>query len=187
MRAPRPPLPLVLGFAAFLAVIVLVVAASLVRPAPVAEFAPTPPGVRPSGGRGPDTVTIDAGDPRHWRFYSFRRGVLSAPDTADWDLGFRRHHVIASGAAADLGHRAESSASRDSVAFQETVFARDTVNPALARWYRYSVITHLLRPNDHLFLVRTREGALVRLELLGYYCPGSRPGCPTFRWAWARP
>src|SRR5574341_1173954 len=187
MPAQRPPLLLVLGFAAFLAVIPFIVAASLVQPT-VAEFAPTPPGARPRGGPGPDTVTIDAGDERHWRFYSFRRGVLSPPDTTDWDLGFRRHHIIASGAVADAG-----VATLDTVAgglasvFMKTEFARDTITPTLARWYRYSFVTHLLRPNGHVFLVRTREGALVKMEILGYYCPGTRPGCPSFRWAWLKP
>lgn len=222
MRAHRPPLPLLLGFAAFLTAIVVIVAASLV-PRKVTEFAPTPPGA-PSGGPGPDTVTMDAADEGHWRFYSFRRGVLSPPDTADWDLGFRRHHVIASGSVADAGANpsfeavaaagvADASAntsfeggvaaarvananaipsSEGGVAaavsaFMKTEFAADTLNPALAHWYRYSFVTHLLRPNGHVFLVRARSGALVKLEFLGYYCPGTRAGCPTFRWDWLAP
>ncbi len=200
---PKVPRPLLLGFAAFLLVIGYLVAASLVSPR-VAEFTPTPVGARPSGGPGPDTVTIDAADTERWRFYSFRRGVVSPPDTADWDLGFRRYHVIASGAVADLGPltKAHPSSTGGAAAagasfeggavaaayiFMKTTFARDTVNPALAHWYRYGFVTHLLRPNGHVFVLRTRSGARARLEFLGYYCPGTKPGCPTFRWAWLTP
>ncbi len=181
----KPPLPLLLGFGAFLVVIGYLVTASLVSPK-VAEFSPTVPGVGPSGGPGPDTVTIDAGDEAQWRFYSFRRGIVSPPDTADWDLGFRRYHVIASGAVADAGANTtfEGVAAAAASPFMKTRFARDTVNPALAHWYRYGFVTHLLRPNGHLFVVQTRSGARAKLEFLSYYCPGSQPGCPTFRWAW---
>jgi hypothetical protein len=145
---------LLLGFAAFLAVIGYLIAASLVKPN-VAEFSPTPPGVTAAGGPGLDTVTIDATDEDQWRFYSFRRGVLTPPDTADWDLGFQRYHVIVSG----------------------------TVNPSVAHWYTYSLVTHLLKPNGLVFIIETREGARARMEFLSYYCPGSQPGCLTFRWS----
>jgi len=183
MRARRPPLPLVFGFAAFLAVIAILIAMSLVRPS-VPEFAPTQAGVRPAGGPGPDTVTIDARDPVQWRFYSLLRGVISPPDSADWDLGFRRFHVITSGTAADAGPTTFEGVTEGAASiFTPTVFARDTVNAALSRWYRYGFVTHLLRPNGHVYLVRTRAGPSIKLEFLSYYCPGAEPGCLTFRWA----
>ena len=150
----KAPLPLLLGFAAFLAVIGYLVAASLVKPN-VAEFSPTPAGVVPAGGPGPDTVTIDATDEDQWRFYSFKRGVINPPDTTGWDLGFRRYHVIVSG----------------------------TVNPSVAHWYTYSFVTHLLKPDGRVFIIETREGARTKMEFLSYYCPGSQPGCLTFRWS----
>ena len=152
----RPPLPLVLGFAAFLAVIGYLIAASLVKPN-VAEFSPTAPGA--AAGPGPDTVTIDATDEDQWRFYSFKRGVISPPDTVDWDLRFRRYHVIASGTAV----------------------------PSMDHWYRYSFVTHLLKPDGRVFMIETRGGARASVEFLSYYCPGSQPGCLTFRWAWRKP
>ncbi|MBI2404303.1 MAG: HmuY family protein [Gemmatimonadetes bacterium] len=179
----RAPIALLLGFAAFVVVLGYLIAASVVRP-DVAEFAPTPPGLRPSGRPGPDTVTIDARDPARWQFYSLRRGAISSPDTADWDLAFRRFHVITSGSAADAGEVIfEQPRDTATAIFTETVFARDTVHPALSRWYRYGVVTHLLRPNGHVFLVRTRWAARIKLEFLSYYCPGAQPGCLTFRWA----
>ncbi len=179
----RPPLPLLLGFATFVLVLSYLIVASLVRPE-VAEFTPTPRGVQPSGGPGPDTVTLDARDLARWQFYSLRRGAISPPDTADWDLAVRRYHAITSGSAADAGAVTfEQAREVATAAFLETVFARDTVQPALSRWYRYGWVTHLLRPNGHVFLVRTRSVGPIKLEFLSYYCPGSQPGCLTFRWA----
>jgi hypothetical protein len=184
MPAPRPPLPLILGFAAFLIVIAVLIGASLVRPEKV-EFAPTPTGVVPRGGPGPDTVTLDTRDPARWQFYSFRRGAIGPPDTADWDLAFRRYHAITSGEAADAGANTsfEGVVAAAAFVFMKTEFARDTVNAALSRWYRYGFVTHLLRPNGHVYLVRTRWGPHIKLEFLSYYCPGGQPGCLTFRWA----
>ena len=184
MRAQRPPLPLILGFAAFVVVIAVIVGASLVRPEK-AEFEPTPAGVRPRGGPGPDTVTLDTRDPARWQFYSLERGAINPPDTADWDLAFRRYHAITSGSAADAGADIsfEGVAAAAAFVFTETEFARDTVNAVLSRWYRYRFVTHLLRPNGHIYLVRTRSGARIKLEFLSYYCPGGQPGCLTFRWA----
>jgi len=183
----RPPLVLLLAFAAFLAVIAYLVAAGLVRPT-VAEFVPTPPGVRPLDRPGPDTVTVDARSETQWQFFSVARGVLTAGDTAAWDLAFRRFHVISRGLAADAGPAKPSAPAGAGTLdlpakrFAPTVFARDTVNPVLARWYRYSVLTHLLRPNGHVYLIETRSGQRVALEFLSYYCPGAKPGCVTFRW-----
>lgn len=183
MRTQRPPLPLIIGFGAFLLVLSYLIVASLTRPS-VLEFAPTPVGIRPTGGPEGDTVTIDARDPARWQFYSLRRGVISAPDTADWDLGFRRFHAITSGSAADAGVVTfEQVRDMATAAFTETVFARDTVHLALSRWYRYGFVTHLLRPNGHVFLLRTRSLGPIKLEFLSYYCPGVQPGCLTFRWA----
>ena len=181
----RPPLPLLLGFTAFLAVVGYLVAASFVKPN-VAEFAPTPPGTVPAAGSGPDTVTIDASDEQQWRFYSFRRGLVSPPDTADWDLRFRRYHVIASGRVADLGRRSLTEEIPDTIvnpSFEEGAAA---AGAALDHWYRYSFITHLLKPDGRIFMIETRGGARARVEFLSYYCPGSQPGCLTFRWAWMK-
>lgn len=190
MQRGRPPLVLILAFAAFLAVMASLVAAGLVRPK-VAEFVPTPPGIRPLNPLGPDTVTVDARSETHWQFFSVARGLLTPPDTAGWDLGFRRFHVITWGPAADAGPagpakaRARAGGPAPDVPperFAATVFARDTTNPALAHWYRYNLLTHLLRPNGHVYLIETRSGGRIALEFLSYYCPGAKPGCLTFRW-----
>lgn len=131
-----------------------------------------------------DTVTVDAGDGKAWRFFDFERGsVISPPDTSDWDLAFRRFHIRASDAVADAGlvpfARVTSVTSN---AFQSGWDARDSSNTAMRRWYDYSMLTHLLEPNGHVYVVRTRAGRHVKLEILSYYCHGLTPGCVTFRY-----
>ena len=58
----------------------------------------------------------------------------------------------------------------------------ETTHHPLGRWYRYSMFSHLLEPNEHLYLIRTDEGRVVKLEVLSYYCPGLTAGCLTFRY-----
>jgi hypothetical protein len=179
------PLPLLGGFAVFLAVIVYVVASSLARPV-VRTFEPSPPRARsPSSDRGvTDTVTMDATDADTWRFLDLdSRAVLDIPDTAGWDLAFRRHSLITSGGARDLGPVAFDSVLGPPVGpYTATVAGSDTANAVLQRWYRYRLVTHLLEPNAHVYAIRTREGRYAKLEIISYYCPGPRAGCPTIRY-----
>ena len=132
-----------------------------------------------------DTVTVDAGAEHHWRFFDFERGLVSdPPDTAGWDVAFQRFHIVPSGEIANVG-----SVSFDLVqdapdtGYVRTTFGRDTVNAATAKWYSYSYLSHLLVPRGDVYVLRTREGHYVKLQLAGYYCPGTTPGCITFRYA----
>ena len=180
------PLPLLGGFAVFLIVIAYVVASSLARPV-VRTFEPSAP--RPllpvSDRPVTDTVTVDASDADLWRFLDLdRRALLTIPDTAGWDIAFRRHAIITSGGAHDLG----ASVAYDDVVrppagpYTATVAGNDTVNAVLNRWYDYRLLTHLLEPNGHVYSIRTREGRYAKLDILSYYCPGPRAGCPTVRY-----
>jgi hypothetical protein len=176
---------LLIGFGAFVVVLGYLVAASLIRPR-LLEFAPVTraPRAAPNGAVF-DTVTIDARDANHWRFFDLSGGgLLSSPDTTRWDIAFRRFHVITAGAAADAGRIAfDSLRDAPGAGYVPTAFARDSVNPVLNHWYQYSFVSHVLRPLGHVYLVRTRSGGLAKVEFLSYYCPGSDPGCVTFRYA----
>ena len=162
-----------------------VVASSLVRPV-VRTFEPSPSRERPAppDRAVTDTVTVDATDADAWRFLDLdRRSLLALPDTAGWDLAFRRHSFITSGGARDLGAVAYDSVLHPSPGpYTATIAGRDTANPVLERWYRYRLLTHLLEPNAHVYAIRTREGRYAKLEILSYYCPGPRAGCPTIRY-----
>ncbi len=186
-RRSRPPLLLVGGFALFLFVTGYLLVSSVTKRS-VPTFDPSP---RVTASSAPaerldDTVTVDATDARSWQFVDFDRGgVVAPPDTGGWDLAVRRYVVIAADGIADLGPKPFDEV-RDAPAdgFVTNAVAGDTVNPAIRRWYRYSMTTHLLEPAGRVYVVRTRERQFASVQILGYYCPGLRPGCLTLRYTY---
>jgi hypothetical protein len=174
-----------LAFAAFL---VLLLAQSL-TPKRVATFTPSQPGADGSWHRSApgavDTVTVDARDEDAWRFVDLDRGALLArPDTAGWDVAIRRFRIIVGDAVADLGPVAFNGvAAAPELGYVRTRFANDTTNAAIAHWYRYGFLSHVLRPSGRVYVVRTDAGSYAKLEILSYYCPGPVAGCLTFRYA----
>ncbi len=182
----RATAALAAGFTLFVAAMWYLVASSLGgRSAP--EFDPTPPGRARLGGalREVDTLTIDARDARTWHFVTLTaQAVLVPPDTTGWDLAVRRHRIIGSGLIADLGVIAFDSVTRAPRTGHVANHAgRDTSNAAIERWYRYSMLSHLLEPNGHLYAVRTADGRDFKIQVLSYYCRGLEAGCLTIRYA----
>ena len=156
-----PQIALGIGFGVFLAIIVLLLAPTVIKPR-VITYAPTPAGVtRPAEGRlVSDTITVDAGDEQRWRFVNLDRGaVVVPPDTAGWDLALRRFHLIPSGAIVNLGPVAfDSVAAAPDTGYVASRFAHDTTNTVTDHWYQYSYASHLLSPKPDVYVVRTRTG-----------------------------
>jgi hypothetical protein len=181
------PMPLIGGFALFLAVIVALVIPPLFRRSAL-TFDPTPPGEGRSARTAwpVDTVTVDASDATWWRFLSLAQGeILTPPDTAGWVLAVRRLYIISADATADLGPVEFDAVERAPAGgYVRTIAATDTTNAALRRWYDYSMLTHLLKSRRHVYVVRTRDGRYAKAEVLSYYCTGLKPGCLTFRYAY---
>ena len=182
------PIPLLVLFGAFLAAIVYLVATSLTRrdaPVfPVSALART----RAANWRGVgDTITIDATDGDRWQYVSLAMGhVLSPPDTAGWELAVQRYRVITpkDGAIADAGVSPfEHVVIPGNASFVATTTATQPENDAIKHWYRYNLLTHLLEPNGHTFVVRDGTGALWKLAIVSYYCPRLQAGCLTMRYA----
>lgn len=171
------------------------VGTSLRRPA-ISEFAPSPVEARPAGDTlvGPRTYTVDASDPDRWRFFSFRRGtVVEDPSPGEWDLAFRRFHVVANGGEefageggiADLGEVPfDSVLVVPAEGYVPSEAGRDTTNAATEGWYDYSFTSHVLRSSGRTYAVRTADGRYAKLRMVGYYCPEARPGCPTFEYVY---
>jgi hypothetical protein len=171
------------GFALFVGAMGYMVASSLVRRT-VPTFAPTPAAALAPGARDA-SITLDATDGRAWRFFDFDRGApLAPPDTAGWDLAVRRYTIIAAGGIADLGPAPLAGARAPRAGYVANVVGSDTTNPAIRRWYRYGMLTHLLEPKGHVYAVRTRDGTHALLEVVSYYCPGVRAGCLTLRYVY---
>lgn len=185
VRAASTPLPLLIGFGLFVAGLGYMVVASLARrDAPV--FMPTPP-VRERAAnwmQAGDTLTLDATDGARWRRVSLTRGgPLDGADTARWELAARRYRLTVTGEVADLGTVPFEMAHAGPAARFVASRPGEMENGAIRHWYRYSLVTHLLEPDGRVYALRTRDGALWKLQILGYYCPGLTPGCVTLRYA----
>lgn len=177
------PAPLIVGAVLFGAVMAWLLIASLV-PHQIPTYALRPAPSLPARILAPDTVTIDARGRDDWRFFAFGKGPLTPPDTSGWDLAFRRFHVIVAADVARLDTVTfDALRAVPTTGYMPTTFDRDTVNPALARWYQYSMFSHLLRPKHQIYVIRSRGGRYTKLEFLSYYCPGPEPGCVTIRYA----
>jgi hypothetical protein len=195
MRAKPAWLVPVAMVVAIAAVAGLLVALTLQRPA-LPTYAPTTAGPRAAGDvlTGPVLYTVDATSTEHWRYFSFRLGsVVEDADPTQWDLAFRRFQIIANGGRGfrgrggilDLGAVPFDSVRRlASTGYQENEGSPDPTNRAIAGWYRYGYFSHALLPKPNVWAVRTADGRYAKLEILGYYCPGARPGCVTFRYVY---
>ena len=183
------------GVAAVAVVAVVFVAMTLRHPT-VPTYAPTSLAPRDVGSAlvGPVTYTVDATDPARWQHFSFRVGaVVDERDAGGWDLAFRRYQIIANagpgfsgrGGIADLGVVAfDQIQTVPTTGYEANESRPDPRNPAIAGWYQYGFFSHVLSPKPHVWAVRTADGRYAKLELVGYYCPGSRPGCVTFRYVY---
>lgn len=184
--------------AAFLVFVVGLVVSSLVRPE-LDSFVPSPVAPEEVGARrvGPLTYTIDATAHDGWAYFDFSRGSRVEVETRaalDWDIAFQRHRMLTNGGATnplgragaiDLGPLSIDSAAIVVPAEGFIVDQRrgDVArNSALEDWYEYSWVTHVLRPADRTYGLRTADGRYAVMRILSYYCPGGRPGCVTFRY-----
>lgn len=181
----RPKVALGAGFGVFLVIVAFLIAPTF-RKTEIDTFKPRVVGIAvPTAPGTVDTVTVDAGSDRAWRFFDFERGLVSdPPDTAGWDLALQRFHLIPSGEIANLGRTSfDALHTPPDTGYVRTIMGRDTVNDVTDKWYSYSYLSHLLVPKGDVYVLRTREGNQVKLQMAGYYCPGTTPGCVTFRYA----
>jgi hypothetical protein len=181
----RLPVGVAALFAVFLVVIAYLLTSALTRRTAPA-FAPTPVGRRPAADTLPVivTVTLDARDPVQWRFLDFETGsVLDPPDTAGWDLAARRFHLIAAEGIANLGSTPiESVTDAPAAGYRPNDVQGDSVNPAVARWYVYDFLSHLLEPKPDMYAIRTQEDRYAIFTIVSYYCPALSAGCLTIRY-----
>lgn len=147
-----------------------------------------------AGMVGPELFTADATAENQWQFFSFARGSLVGEgDPLGWDLAFQRFRVIVNGGAGFAGAGGVVDLGEVSFDEVESVPAEgyignrvrsDTVNVPLRDWYSYSYFSHLLSPKPKVYAIRTADGRYAKLQFMGYYCPGARPGCMTFRYVY---
>src|SRR4029077_12771682 len=108
------------------AAVLLLVASLLIGAFTKPEFPPYA-----IGPHADSSYTLDASRGDEWKWWG--------------ELGFRRNHVItAPGAGAlDLGPVSfDSTKEVPAEGYVATIFGADTVNPAIAKWYSYSMWSH---------------------------------------------
>lgn len=169
------------------------VASSLRRPE-VPTYPPTPPSPREVGAAlDTGVVTIDASAEAAWRHFAFARGAVVPAAGGNWDLAFHRFDIIVNGGegfpgrggALDLGAVAfEDVEEVPADGYLPSQAGRDSTHAVLGEWYDYGFTSHLLRPKDRTYALRTADGRYAKLRILSYYCPGARPGCLTLRYAY---
>jgi hypothetical protein len=101
-------------------------------------------------------------------------------------LAVQRYRIIAAGTIADAGRRpfeSVSLAAAASLSFVSTTVGARPENAAIRHWYRYNLLTHLLETDGHIYVVRSRNGRMWKLDVLSYYCPRLTAGCLTLRYA----
>jgi len=175
-----------LAVAGLVLVVVTLVALTLRQPM-VPTYAPTPAAPRDVGAMlvGPVLYTVDATVPDAWRAFSFRLG--SVVESTSGDLAFRRYSIVAGPGAGirDLGDtRFDDVRVVPTDGYLANESRGDPRNPAIASWYHYGFFTHVLSPKPRVWAVRTADARYAKMQIVGYYCPGARPGCLTFRYVY---
>ncbi len=185
-RTARPPILVFVMGGVFLLLVTSLLIGSLTKPEypPFALSAASPVAVGDSLV-GPATYTLDASATDRWRRFDFGRNAVV--EAGRWDVAFRRFHLIAApgGGIVDLGQVPfESVVELPAASYAANASAPDTTNPAVGKWYEYSMLSHLLTSKHHVYAVRTPRGKYAKLELLAYYCRDAGTACITFRYAY---
>lgn len=171
---------------AFLLLMASLVIGSLTKPEfpPYALTVPLPVAVGDSLV-GPGVCTLDASATDRWRYFDFSRN--SVVEGAGWDIAFRRFRLIAGpgGGIVDLGPVPfDSVRELPATGYRGNSLGSDTTNPGVGKWYRYSMLSHLLTSKHHVYAVRTGRRRYAKLEILAYYCKDVGTACITFRYAY---
>jgi heme-binding HmuY-like protein len=183
----RPPILVLAMAGAFTLLVAALLIGSFVRPElpPYTLTVPSPVAVGDTL-MGPATYTLDASSTERWRTFAFDRAAVV--DSGAWDVAFRRFHLITApgGGIVDLGLIPFDSVAAlpNSGYVPNGVAAGDTTNPAVGKWYEYSMLTHLLMSKHHVYAVRTPRGKYAKLEILAYYCRDAGTACLTFRYSY---
>ncbi|MDH5678118.1 MAG: HmuY family protein [Nitrospinota bacterium] len=149
------------------------------------------------------TYVLDATDRNKWVHFSFQSlkqftADKVAVDSDEWDIVFRRAKILTNGGATGKTGKAEVAITMpetfDAVKSPpEKGYFKDTTtenlaenkNPALDKWYSYDFLSHELRPQGVVYVMKTARGDFVKFQLLSYYC-SKLSGCFTIKYAFLK-
>ena len=142
---------------------------------------------------------VNATSEEEWVYMSLVDGaqldVADPKSDGDWDLAFLRFHIKLNGG--DSG-----SAGVEAAIIEEADFEDVDVAPAdgymsdqpdgddenedpdyvLREWYAYNVMTHVLTPEQVVYVIHTGDGRHYKLQIEDYYDDAGTSGYPAFRW-----
>lgn len=160
------------------------------EPAPLAQFSTT------RNADGSYTTIIDATSTTDWIYGDFETGAQSSM-TAPWDLRFQRFHISTNGGISGAGGVevvpvegvpfAQVSAAPAAGWLHDSSDAT-TMKPVYAfaqggGWYDYDPTTHVLTPRPLVWVVKTDDGGMIKLEITKYYDDAGTAGWLTLRWS----
>jgi len=142
--------------------------------------------------------TINARSTSRWIYFNLTQEKIVHPrfvSSLNWDLAFRRYHLIANGGVSNLAAQGGildlgPVGFRQVSAIPKTPFhlntrapnGRDPENLAIRHWYNYDYASHILTPTPRTYLIRTPDSHYFALRILNYYCPQGESGCLTFEY-----
>ncbi|MCP4500576.1 MAG: hypothetical protein GY822_11505 [Deltaproteobacteria bacterium] len=149
-----------------------------------------------------ETSVVSTG--AEWILIDFESGALAAVDVVDdanslaWDIGFQRFKVKVNGGASGIGDAAvavirdatyanvnsvpadgflQDQPDDDVDGAPEFIMSEDEHHP----WYDYDEATHILTANENVYVIRTVEGAYLKMTFSAYYDEASgAAGYPVF-------
>jgi len=150
-------------------------------------------------GDGSTTTQVDASSETDWVYLDVDSKAEVTAAEASWDVAFRRTKIMVDGgvsggggveiaiapdgdfgamaAAPADGYFTDAADGDDADADPDLAFAREE------GWYSYDPMTHVITPRERIYVVRSTDGAYVKVQLNDYYDDAGTSGFPTFQWA----
>jgi len=140
----------------------------------------TDPGrVEATEADGVTTTTLSTASTDDWVCYDFGAGLVSTAN----DFAMQKWTVMTSAEVAELP-------GQDFAALTQAPasgYVKDDGNgSAFAEWFDYDSTSHLILPQDKVYVLHTAGGAWYKLQFTSYYPADgdtTQPHHPTFRWA----
>ncbi len=144
-------------------------------------------------------AVIDATSDSNWAYLDLESATQPDPDTPedspDWDLGFRRYRIKINGGVSGTGGMEivplYGADYNDTPEVPDDGWVTDEPDDddeddlpeyAFDTWFDYDSTTHEVTPADIVYLVRTVEGNLFKLQILDYYDDAGTPAYIHLRW-----
>lgn len=149
------------------------------------------------GNDGTYTTVVDSTSATEWTYGDFASGKETSA-TEPWDLRFQRFHISTNGGVSGaggvevvpvvgvpfaqvtsppaMGWRSDAADGDDPDTDPEYAFEQD------AGWYDYDPTTHVVTPKALVWIVKTRGGAMIKVQIEKYYDDAGTAGWLSLRW-----